>query len=184
MSNGGLAFTNEGVLPKGEYEMTFEELRASILVQGPDNPGIPDWDTPWRAHLVNQTEILVKQLWNIGVTEIFLDGSFTEAKPHPNDIDGYFECDITLAASDTLRRSLNEQDPHKVWTWDDKDRKAYRGYFKKQLPMWHVYRVELWPHYGNLSGITDQFGNQLQFPAAFRKQRGTFIEKGIIKIIS
>lgn len=146
MSNRVLTFTKKGVLPKGEYEMTFNELRASPLVQGPENPEISGWDTPWRALLVNQAEILVRQLWNIGITEIFLDGSFTEAKPHPNDIDGYFECDITLAASDRLRRSLNEQDPHKVWTLDDKDRKSYRGYCKNSYPcdtfiVWNFGRI-------------------------------------------
>jgi len=39
-------------------------------------------------------------------------------------------------------RELNLLDPYKVWTWDPAARRPYRGYPKKQLPMWHRYRVE------------------------------------------
>jgi hypothetical protein len=49
--------------------------------------------------------------------------------------------------------------------------------------MWHRYRVELFPHYGQSSGIRDENGNQLQFPAAFRKRRSTHEPKGIVKIL-
>ena len=59
---------------------------------------------------------------------------------------------------------------------------ARRGYPKKQLPMWHQYRVELYPHYGQLSGIRDKFGNELEFPSAFRLSRRDGKPRGIIKI--
>ena len=50
--------------------------------------------------------------------------------------------------------------------------------------MWHRYRIELYPHtIGQLSGIRDQFGNDLQFPSAFRQTRGTFAPKGIVHIV-
>jgi len=49
--------------------------------------------------------------------------------------------------------------------------------------MWHKYRVEFYPHYGQNSGITDRHGNPELFPAAFRKCRKTNREKGIIKIL-
>jgi len=176
-------FTKDGLLPKGEYEYTIEQLRESIFVDGPGRPVIQGWDKKWRLHLVNQSEILIKQLWDIGITEIFIDGSFAEAKPHPNDIDGYFECDISKFASGHIHRELNKRDPYKIWTWNSADRKSYRGYVKKQLPMWHKYRVELYPHYGQNSGIKDKHGNPLIFPAAFRRDRTTNKEKGIIKII-
>jgi len=58
---------------------------------------------------------MVQQLWTVGVTEIFVDGLFAEDKDHPNDIDGYFECDMMALASGTLERDLNRIDPHKVW---------------------------------------------------------------------
>lgn len=56
------------------------------------------------------------------------------------------------------------------------------AYPKRQLPMWHVYRVELYPHVGQLTGIRDKFGHELEFPSAFRQSRGTGLPKGIVKI--
>ena len=73
-----VAFTEQGLLPPGDYSMTFEELRSSVLVVGPGEDIEPDWDVDWRLHLVNQTEILVVQLFQFGITEVFLDGSFVE----------------------------------------------------------------------------------------------------------
>jgi len=183
MSKKELVFTKHGLLPAGDYELTFQQLRESILVSGPENPSISNWDKSWRANLVDQAEILVQQLWQIGITEIYINGSFVEAKPRPNDIDGYFECDLSAFASGHIQRQLNLIDPHKIWTWNSKDRKSYRGFTKKQLPMWHKYRVELYPHYGQSSGITDKHGNQQLFPAAFRRHRASGNQKGIIKLI-
>lgn len=135
-----LSFNKHGLLPKGEYELTFNELRKSILV---NNPTVSNWDANWRDFLVNQAEVLVNELWEVGITEIFLDGSFVEAKPHPNDIDGYFICDLAEFASGQLERRLNKLNKHKIWTWDVNSRRSYSGFVKKQLPMWHRYRVEL-----------------------------------------
>jgi hypothetical protein len=79
--------------------------------------------------------------------------------------------------------SFGRIDPKKCWTWDPKERRAYRGYAKKQLPMWHAYRVELYPHYDLFTGITDEYGNPLTFPAAFRKRRRDDEPKGIVRIL-
>jgi hypothetical protein len=49
--------------------------------------------------------------------------------------------------------------------------------------MWHRYRTELYPHVGQRSGIQDKYGNDLEFPAAFRQQRATGEQKGIINIV-
>jgi len=84
-----------------------------------------------------------------------------------------------------MARQLNLLDPFKVWTWDPMSRKPYRGYPKKQLPMWHRYRVELYPHVPGLglgSGILDRWGNELEFPSAFRQSRRDGTPRGIIKI--
>jgi hypothetical protein len=153
-------------------------------VEGPANTdAYPAWDGIWRGHLVDNLEILVKQLWRVGITDIFVDGSFAEDKDHPNDIDGYFVCDLMRLASGDLERELNLLDPHKIWTWDPASRRPYRGYSKKQLPMWHQYRVEFYPHFSGLpSGITDQYGNELEFPAAFRRSRRDGKPRGIIRI--
>ncbi len=103
------------------------------------------WDTQWRAQLADNLETLAKQLWQVGVREIYADGAFAEDKDHPNDIDGYLVCTFDQLRTGEMVRRLNLLDPYKVWTWDPASRKAYRGYPKKQLPMWHRYRVELYP---------------------------------------
>ncbi len=175
------AFNDDGLLPAADYELTLDELRASALVSG-SGVGSSTWDSRWRAQLVENLATLVGQLWQVGVREIFADGSFVEDKDHPNDVDGYFVCDLRTFASGELERQLNLLDPHKVWTWDPAERRAFRGYPKKQLPMWLQYRVELYPHYGQFSGIRDPFGNELEFPSAFRLSRRDGKPRGIIKI--
>lgn len=175
-------FTPEGLLPVGDYGLTLTDLRASVLVGGAGLP--PTWDAPWRSRLVDNLELLVAQLWRVNIDQIFINGSFAEAKDHPNDIDGYFECDVRYFASGQLERDLNTLDPYKVWTWDPASRRADPNSTKRQLPMWHRYRVELYPHLpGLLSGIRDQFGNELPFPAAFRLARQSFRPKGIVQIV-
>jgi hypothetical protein len=178
-------FNFDGLLPPGDYEMTLEELKGSMLVVGPDGEEYADWDASWRLLLVENLEVMVGQLWEVGIIEIFVDGSFVEDKDHPEDIDGYFECSFEDVATERLQRELNDLDPYKVWTWDPASRRPYRNHPKKQLPMWHRYRVELYPYYTDLplgSGIVDQFGNDLPFPAAFRKSRREFKPKGVIKV--
>jgi hypothetical protein len=174
-------FKENGLLPSGDYELTFEELRSSFLVVGPGATH-PHWDSEWRAKLVDNLEVMVRQLWEVGITEVFVDGSFVEDKDHPNDIDGYFVCDLKELATGRLESSLNLVDPHKVWTWNPASRCPFRGYPKKQLPMWHVYRVELYPHYGQGCGICDRHGNELEFPSAFRLSRRDGQPRGIVKI--
>src|SRR2546426_2215505 len=68
------AFTADGVLPPGDYSLTLDELRQSFLVK--ERPDAPNWDHRWRAGLVDNLEVLVRQLWQVGVDEIFIDGSF------------------------------------------------------------------------------------------------------------
>lgn len=48
--------------------------------------------------------------------------------------------------------------------------------------MWHNYRIELYPHYGQGSGFTDEHGHDLEFPAAFRRSRRDGKPRGIVKI--
>jgi len=117
-------------------------------------------------------------------TSILVQGPRDRIKyPSWDAIDGYFVCDVVEIASGRLVRALNRLAPQKVWTWDPALRRAYPGYPKKQLPMWHVYRVELYPHFPGLnSGIRDKFGNELEFPAAFRQCRRDSTPKGIVKL--
>lgn len=175
-------FTDEGVLPVGDYELTLAQLAESRLVSG-EGVGSLSWDADWRGVLVERLRILAAQLRQVGVAEIYVDGSFVDDKDHPNDIDGYFVCDRDYYLSGQLQQDLNLIDPHKCWTWDPAERKRYRGYPKWQLPMWHFYRVELYPHVpGLLTGIQDEFGNDLEFPAAFRRSRRDGKQRGIVKL--
>jgi hypothetical protein len=60
-----------------------------MLVWGPGGDrGSLTWDAPWRARLVENLAVLVRQLWRVGIQEIYVNGSFVEDKDHPNDIDG------------------------------------------------------------------------------------------------
>ncbi|MFT5317840.1 MAG: hypothetical protein ACI8RA_001096, partial [Chlamydiales bacterium] len=87
------SFDDRGLLPVGDYELTILELLTSILVDGPD-PRPISWDKSWRREIVLNLRTLANQLWSVGIKDIYIDGSFVEDKEHPNDIDGYFTCDI------------------------------------------------------------------------------------------
>ena len=182
------AFNMNGVLDPGTYEATFSDVRNSILVDGDGSS--PTWDTDWRGKLVDSAEVLVSQLFKVGVKDVFLDGSFVENKDHPNDIDGYFDPHLSMMSPADMVQftkvvsDLNNLDPYKVWTWDPNSRQHCKGFAKKQLPMWIKYRVELYPHLSDApgSGIKDAQGNDLKFPSAFRQSRHNFQPKGIIRI--
>jgi hypothetical protein len=170
-------FTDEGLLPPGDYALTLADLLLSPLVRGWQDGSA--WDAPWRRHLVENLAVMVGHLWRQDIRDIFVDGSFVENRPHPNDIDGYFLCDAASLYSGRLEAGLQQLDP--VWTWDPATRHPSADSAKRQLPMWHKYRVELFPHVGQWTGIVDQFGNDLTFPSAFRQSR-SFKPKGIVKI--
>ena len=179
-------FVPEGLLPPGDYEVSFRELEESLLVCGPgDREQHLAWDASWRKRLVENLEVLTCQLWQVGIRDVYADGSFVEDKDHPNDIDGYFVCGLDELKTGELTRQLNLLDPFKVWTWDPASRKPFRGYPKRQLPMWHRYRIELYPHVPGLgfgSEIRDRYGHELEFPSAFRQSRRDGKPRGIIKV--
>lgn len=170
-------FNLSGLLPPGNHELTLEELGSSFLVTGPLDFPIPDWDQEWRAQLVEALSRLVRHLFQIGILEVFIGGSFVEDKVRPNDIDGYFPFDEAVTSIPQLAARLNRLDPHRSWDWRTQSRRLYRG--RPQLPMWHKYRVELYPDVGQATGLRDEYGNSMTFPAAFRRskqgsQRGWF----------
>lgn len=166
----------------GDYALTLSELAKSLLVIGPHGKRRSrHWDTPWRATLLSNLEILTGELAQVGITEVFVDGSFVEAKDHPNDIDGYFVCDRNQFLSGRLERDLNQASAKRCWTWESQACRPVAGHGWK-LPMWIEYRIELYPHFGQPAGILDRFGNELQFPAAFRVSRSGH-PKGIVKLV-
>jgi len=69
------------------------------------------------------------------------------------------------------------------FSYAGKPRRLFRGCPKRQLPMWHAYHVELYPHFTGLIAGRDELRTPLEFPAFFRKRRGTSQPKGIVKII-
>lgn len=179
-------FNTDGVLDPGTYGATLAEIRSSLLVRGNDSPS---WDSDWRGRLLDNASVLIRQLWRVGVTDIYLDGSFVEEKDHPNDIDGYFDPHLSLYEPGDIQKftelvsNLNNLDPHKIWDWDPTSRRPAAGFAKHQLPMWIRYRVEFYPHLNQGAGISDEFGNDLKFPSAFRQSRNGFRQKGIIRVI-
>jgi hypothetical protein len=172
-------FNEDGFLPEGDYRMTLLELKESELV----NNLTSGWDREWRLQLVNNLEVVVEQLWQVNITDIYVNGSFVEDKDHPNDIDVYFNCDRKYLVSGQLEEDLNKLDPHKCWTWEDSKRKLFSATDKKHLPIWWQYRIDPWPNFGQGAGIINQKTNkEMTFPELFRTSRFNFIPKGIIKI--
>jgi hypothetical protein len=176
------AFTADGLLPPGDYTLTLTDLLHSHLVTG-QGVGSTTWDSTWRERLVRNLGILADQLAQVGVAEIFVDGSFVEDKDHPNDIDGYFVCDEAPVVSGRLEEELNRCDPHRCWTWSAARRRWDPASGKAQLPMWFVYRVELYPHFGQGTGLLDRYRHELLFPSLFRQSRRDEQEKGIIRLL-
>ena len=176
------AFNSHGLLPVGDYVLTLGQLAKSRLVRGsPGKKRSRYWDAPWRAQLGENLSHLAAELEAVGIPEIFINGSFVEEKDHPNDIDGYFVCDRERFLSGGLERELKRVAAGAHWTWENDDRLPVPGHGWK-LPMWVDYRVELYPHFGQETGIVDRFGNELTFPAAFRLSR-TGEPKGIVKLV-
>jgi hypothetical protein len=180
-----LSFDAHGML-HGDHELTIDQLRESLLVRGP-TPRPTHWDETWRLKLVDNLEILVKQLWTIGLREIFIGGSFAEDRDHPNDIDGYFVCRdkwFREFVSGQLEKRLNLLDRYRVWTWDKQPwPKDDRG--ERQIPMWHQYRVALYPLTlpAMPCGIPGPKGAEQSFDRAFRRSRRGWKPRGMIQIV-
>ncbi len=170
----------DAMLAPGDHPMSIDDLLRSDLVLGP--PSREKWDRDWRSHLVDNLEILAGQLWRVGIEEIYIGGSFVEAKDHPADIDGYFVCDRTAYKSRQLHNALNALDPFKAWTWRNEHRSADEsGHLR--LPLYHHYRVELFPHYGQAkTGFVDRDGRDIDFPTLYRRTRGTHLARGMIRL--
>lgn len=175
-------FTPSGLLPPGDYPLTLEELATCHLVTGEGTPSTA-WDFMWRHTLVQNLSVLVRELWAVRIEDILINGSFVEDVDHPNDIDGYFLCERERIGSRELQVSLNARDPYHIWDWSVVSRRPHPDSMKMELPMWHRYRVELYPEYESASGIRDQAGNDQPFSAAFRRSRHTGEPKGIVRIV-
>lgn len=165
-----LSFDRGGLLTPGDYPMTLGQLRASLLVVGPES-GYPLWDREWRGQLVDNLAIVVRQLWQVGVTEIFVGGSFAEDNPRPNDIDGYFVCGVKEFASGQLEARLNRIDPYRCWNlsgWPTMRRR---------------YHIDLWASpFGQISGIPGPKNEIQDWPTALRRSKHRWKPRGVVKI--
>ena len=174
-------FTENGLLPPGDHTLAIDELRDSYLVDG-EGLGIPTWNSTRRAQLVENLELFVRQLWQVGVENIFVNGSFVTNKPDPGDIDAYFECafadyPLTLVKLMQLEPSL---------PWDLTHRPIHRRTGAPKPVMWHRYRVELLPRfidYPTPTGIFDENGKELELVELFRRDRGSSRPKGIVQLV-
>lgn len=169
-----------GMLPPGDHPLTFEAIRRSWLVVGP--PGRADWDAAWRGQLVANLEHLARQLWRVGVGEIYVGGSFVEDRPRPADVDGYFVCDRTAYKTRALHQALNALDPCRPWTWRQEHRRPDPdGHLR--IPLWHHYRVELFPYYGQpIGGFVNRTGAPTDYPTFYRHSRDDE-PKGVVRLL-
>lgn len=173
--------TLDGLLPPGDHPLTIDELRQSYLVTG-EGLNVPGWDSTWRAELVDNLEMFVRQLWLVGVGRIFVNGSFVTAKPDPGDVDAYFECTLATYAMTLVR--LMQTEP--TLPWDIAHRPIDPVSLRGKPVMWHRYRVEMFPHftdYPNRTGIFDEDGRELELAEMFRRDKGSFRLKGVIQIV-
>jgi hypothetical protein len=174
----------EGILPDYIYEISEKDIRSSILING-DKSSDLTWDKEHRKKLFDGFMVLANELKSCGFDHIFLDGSFVEEKGHPNDIDAYFDLGLRLGIEGSVKvhqrlTQLKQQSKMQIWDWTN--RVLLPGFKKPQLKMWVLHKVEIFPHYGLPSGIKDDNGNDLQFPAAFRQSRSSTMSKGIVKL--
>src|SRR4051794_40267750 len=164
--------TVAGLLPPGDHLLTIAELRQSG--EGVDVPG---WDSIWRAQLVDNVELFVRQLWQVGVERIFVNGSFATSRPIPGDLDAYFECELDQFPRILVR--LFQLEP--TLPWDLTHRPIDVASSLGKPVMWHRYRVELFPSfidYPTPTGIFDEHGNELELAELFRRDKLSFRPKG------
>ena len=170
-----------GLLPSGDHHLTIVELRQSYLVTG-EGLGVPEWDSAWRAQLVDNLEPFVRQLWQVGVERIFVNGSFVTSKARPEDIDPYFECEVDRYAPILVR--LLQSEPPLPW---DMLRQRIDSRTNRLKPMmWHQFRVEMFAYFTDHpvpTGVHDEHGRDLYFPVLFRRDKTTGRPKGIVQII-
>lgn len=176
-------FDARGLLPN-DCEATLDELEESFLVTG-GGVGSPGWNTSWRSYLARNLRVVAQTFWQAGgVGEIWIDGSFVEARDHPGDIDCLFTLDdIRDWATGAFQARLNEIEGEDLWDWSNARRRLYPGATIPKPPFWGKYRIEAFPEFGRFCGITGPAGELLTFSQAFRQQRGTFERKGIVRLL-
>jgi hypothetical protein len=90
-------FNENGYLPEGIHDATFAEFQQRFVWNGK------------RLQLLDGLRQVVRQLWDAGVEEIYIAGSFITAAPLPNDVDGYwvYRKGIDLSKIDPVILNMN-----------------------------------------------------------------------------
>lgn len=166
-------FNEAGLLPPGDYVLTVQELRESVLVTGP--PGEEAWDAVWRGRLVDNLDSILQDLWGLGIDYVIVDGSFVEKKDRPGDIDAYFPIAVERWVTREVEQGLNARRGEDVWTWDTGKLTRDPGTGKPKLPFWHKYQIDLYPDYGQLADGLKPFSD-------FFRQTRSGEPKGVVKI--
>lgn len=177
-------------MPAGlDYPLTLSQLRESHLITGVCSTHPEPWLVHRREYLLNQFERFARCLWDVGIEDIFIGGSFVEDKPAPNDIDGYFVCsNREVLFSGELSKQLDalstdEMRQRQVWHWKQRVEDPKTG--EKRLAMWHHYQVELIPTAPGLNNaiVDKESGKRLSISEAFRLTSFGNRPKGIIKLL-
>lgn len=177
MKPGGgevLMFLKNGLLPAGDHEISLDQLER-LIRQGPGGGG--SWDTAWRLQLLEEFKQRYEQLAAVGITEVYIDGSYATDKYHPNDLDAYFVVPRQLWRT-SAEAALKEFDPE-FWRFETvSDPSGKRGYpmaFLRHIEMFPVYQ-EHTPAWADCLEMIDP---KISF---FRTDKWSNRPKGIIKI--
>lgn len=135
-------FNAYGLLPPGFHPAIVEELKRKIGF------------SPKRRSLIEDgLELVTKELVEMGVLELYVDGSFVEQDPSPGDLDGYV---LTGATSKVYQEIAERQE---LWLME--------------------YRMDIWPAATDVEGE----GSQTYFEQLFgRTEDDPPRPKGIVKL--
>ncbi len=169
-----LKFLKNGLLPPGDHEISLAELEQFIR-QGPGGGGC--WDTAWRLQLLEEFKQRYAQLAAVGITEVYIDGSYATDKYHPNDLDAYFVVPRQLWRT-SAEAALKEIDPE-FWRFETvSDPSGKRGY-----PMAFLRHIEMFPVYQEHTPAWADFPEMIDPKIGFfRTDKWSHRAKGIIKI--
>ncbi len=169
-----LKFQKNGLLPAGDHEISIAELEKNIR-RGPGD-GLT-WDTKWRMELLQEFKQRYRQLQSVGITEVYIDGSYATDKFHPNDMDVYFVVPRQLWRNGA-EQALKDIDSE-FWRFETvSDETGKRGYpmaFRRHVEIFPVYRE----HTPDYAECTEMIDPKINF---FRTDKWSHRPKGIIKI--
>ena len=113
-----------GYLKPGIHLVTLEQLKNHEILAG----------TRERRNLIESLEFACKCYHSFGITDIYVNGSFSTSKPIPGDIDCYIEVE-----SGNDERLVNLVNSGSVWG----DFARVRIGNNIKFIMWHKYRLEV-----------------------------------------